>query len=107
SVGWLTDRYGVRKIALASQIGLGLGLALLAATPGSLWFWYASWFVMSVIGLGTSPITWTRGIAGWFDAGRGLALALALAGSGIVALVAPVTTALLIEAVGWRLSYLA
>lgn len=106
-VGWLTDRYGVRKVALGGQLGLAIGLALLALSPGSLALWYATWFLMSVIGLGTSPITWTRAIAGWFDAGRGLALALALAGSGIVALVAPVSVALLVDAIGWRLSYLA
>ncbi|MGE0666135.1 MAG: MFS transporter [Sphingomonadales bacterium] len=103
--GWLTDRHGVRKVALASQVGLGIGLCLLALTPGDLRLWYAGWFVMSLLGLGTSPITWTRGVAGWFDAGRGLALSLGLAGSGIAALVAPAGIAFLIEHIGWRWSY--
>lgn len=104
-IGWLTDRYGVRRVALGSQTGLAIGLAVLGLVQAELWTWYAAWFCMSLMGLGTSPITWTRGIAGWFDDGRGFALALALCGSGIVAFVAPPSTALLIDAIGWRFTY--
>lgn len=106
-VGWLTDRFGVRPVAAVSQIGLAISLALLALAQGSLVYWYSVWFFMAVIGLGTSPIVWTRGIVGWFDQGRGLALALALCGSGIAAIVAPTSAALMIESIGWRASYVA
>lgn len=105
--GWAADRLGVRKVALVAQLGLGIGLALLGLAPAALWYWYAVWFLMSLIGLGTSPIIWTRAIAGWFDAGRGFALAIALCGSGIVALLAPAGAVMLIEAWGWRACYIA
>lgn len=105
--GALTDRYGTRLVAASSQIALGIGLLLLGATPGNIWVWYAIWFLMSLLGLGTSPISWTRGISGWFDEGRGTALALAMTGAGVCALIAPISTALLIGEIGWRLSYVA
>jgi MFS family permease len=109
AVGWvygaLTDRHGAQPVAAASQVGLGLCLMLLALVPGNIWIWYGLWLLMSLAGLGTSPISWTRGISGWFDAGRGMALAVAMTGSGLCALVAPVGTAVLIQAAGWRTSY--
>jgi MFS family permease len=107
AIGWLTDRHGVRRVALGSQICLVVGLLLLAATPGKLWYWYAVWFFMCLTALGTSPITWTRAIAGWFDAGRGIALALALCGSGIAAILLPPAAVWLIEDWSWRVAYAA
>lgn len=104
--GWLTDRHGVRKVALCAQIGLAIGLAMLGMMPGSLRYWYAVWFFMSLVALGSGPITWTRAIAGWFDAGRGFALAMALCCSGIFALVGPTSVVWLIELWGWRVAYL-
>jgi OFA family oxalate/formate antiporter-like MFS transporter len=107
--GWLTDRYGVRRIALGGQICLAVGLALLplslSVSSPRLWVWYAVWFVMSLTAMGTGPITWTRAIAGWFDGGRGTALALALCTSGIAAIILPPVTVGLIEAFGWRTAY--
>lgn len=104
--GWLTDRYGVQRIAIAAQIALVIGLLCLAMSPPKLWAWYAIWLVMSLTALGTSPITWTRAIAGWFDAGRGTALALALCASGVAAIILPPVTVGLIEAFGWRTAYM-
>ena len=36
-VGWLIDRYGSRRIALPSMLGLGLGFFLAASMQGQLW----------------------------------------------------------------------
>ena len=104
--GWLTDRYGVRRAGLTSQIGLGLSLLLLAGCPGDLWYWYAVWFLMTVVGLGTSPITWTRDVVAYFTQGRGFALALTLCGSGLSSLTMPTLAALSIEHLGWRTAYI-
>lgn len=103
--GWLTDRYGVRKIGIRSQIGLALTLFALAFNPGDLWYWYGGWFLMTVLGLGTSPVTWTRSVVKWFNEGRGFALAVALCGTGLSSLVMPTGAAYAIEVIGWRLAY--
>ncbi len=104
--GWLADRYGARRVALCSQIGLALGLTGLALTPGDVTIWNLSWLAMAVLGIGTTPMTWTRAIASWFDKGRGLALGIALMGTGLTALTAPVITTHLIANFGWRSAYL-
>lgn len=106
-VGWLIDRFGVRHVALGSQIGLAAGFCLFAAQNGSPALWHASWFVLAVLGVGTTPLTWSRGIAAWFVATRGTALGIALAGTGITAFVAPPLIGMLVAAAGWRVAYLA
>lgn len=109
-VGWIyggaVDRHGARRIALLSQIGLGLSLVALALTS-SLAHWYIGWLLIAFLGAGTSPITWTRGISDWFDAGRGAALGLGLLGSGLTGLFAPPLVAGVIAAYGWRAGYAA
>lgn len=109
-VSWLwgawMDRAGARRVALVAQVGFGvglMGLALVQSFPG----WLAAWFLVALLGAGTSPVTWTRGLAGWFDAARGTAFGLALAGTGAMAFLAPPILTPLIEANGWRAAYVA
>lgn len=104
-VGVLADRVGVRLVAIISQIGLAFGMAALGLVSDSLTVQYTAWFCMAFVSLGTLPITWTRGIATWFDKGRGLAFGLALMGTGVVGIISLPVTANLIELVGWRQTY--
>lgn len=104
--GMATDRWGPRRVALWSQAGLALGLAVVATT-GSLPHWYAAWFLVALLGAGTSPITWTRGVTGWFDAARGTALGLMLAGTGLTAILAPPLVTRIVADQGWAAGYAA
>jgi MFS family permease len=104
--GWLIDRYGARRIALASQLGLALGFVGLALQTGSTTLWYANWFLLAVFGIGTTPLTWTRGIASWFDRQRGLALGIGLTGTGVTAFLAPPLMTSIVASSGWRAGYL-
>lgn len=105
ATGWLTDRFGPRRTAVISQAGLAFGLALLGLCPPNLWLWYGLWFAMSLVALGTTPITWTRAIAGWFDKSRGSALALALCGSSLSAALVPFLAYLMQDTIDWREAY--
>ncbi|ASK88406.1 MFS transporter [Sphingorhabdus sp. SMR4y] len=105
--GWMIDRYSVRKIALFSQAGLALAFFLLALQNGSLWLWQLNWFMLALLGIGTSPMSWSRGIVEKFESGRGLALGIALSGSGITAFAGPPLIETIIEAYGWRAGYFA
>lgn len=107
AAGWLIDRFGVRPVALLSQLGLALGFVGLASQTGSTTLWQANWFFFAVLGVGTTPLTWSRGIASWFDKSRGLALGIALSGTGVTALVAPPLVNLIVASHGWRAGYLA
>ena len=107
AAGWLIDRFGVRPVALVSQAGLALGFVGLALQPGTATWWQANWFVFAVLGVGTTPLTWSRGIASWFDKQRGLAIGIALSGTGMTALVAPPLLSAVVASQGWRAGYLA
>lgn len=105
--GWGIDRFGARAVALFGQVGLAIGLVLLSIQGGDPIWWKVAWFVMAALAIGTTPLTWSRGVAAWFVAGRGTALGIALSGSGLTAVFAPPVVAAVIEAFGWRAGYLA
>jgi MFS family permease len=107
--GWLwgmaVDRYGSRKVALVAQAGLGIGLILLPGFTGSLASWYLGWGLLGALGAGTTPVTWTRCINGWFDGARGAALGLTLMGTGITAVIAPPILTAVLESRPWGDGY--
>jgi MFS family permease len=106
-VGYLCDRFGVRRVALVSMAGFALGLAGIGLlTTHAIVSFYFAWLALAVLGQGTGPLAWTRVIGEWFSTQRGLALGFALMGSGITAFVAPPVATALIAAVGWRHTYL-
>lgn len=105
-VGWLIDRHGSRRIALAGLVGLSIGFFAAASMDGQLWVFYAAYACMALLGAGTTPITWTRAVGAAFSARRGLALGLALSGTGLCAMAAPLFTVWLLEQFGWRGAYI-
>ena len=104
-IGWLNDKYGPRRIALPSMIGLSLGFLAASQIEGDLWMLFLAYGMMALLGAGTIPVTWTRAIATSFFKRRGLALGLALTGTGICASVAPHYTVWLTDQFGWRGAY--
>jgi predicted MFS family arabinose efflux permease len=105
-LGVLIDKQGVRRVCLVSIVGMGMGYVALGAFAEQLWSFYFIGFLTAVVGVGTVPITWTRLIVDWFDAGRGRALGLALAGTGISAIVVPIFTTWVIADYGWRAAFM-
>lgn len=88
-VGRLVAHYGARTIVLASIPLFAATLALpviAASTPAMLW---ACYFAIGLLGIGTSPVAYTLVITQCFDAARGLALGLTLAGTGLAAVFLP------------------
>lgn len=106
-VGWLTDRYGVRPVALVGQLGFALGLMLLTLSNGDIIVWYVTWLLLAALAMGTSPITWTRNLSAWFEERRGLALALGMCGSGLFGILGTPLLARLVDRAGWRAGYIA
>jgi MFS family permease len=106
-IGTLIDRFGVRRVAIIAQLGLSLGYLGLTLNGGSLTAYYIAWGILAVLGAGTSPIVWTRAVAGWFERSRGLALGLTLCGTGIVAVIGPGIIGAIIAGYGWRAGFYA
>ena len=103
--GWLADRFGARPVALGSLALFALAFMVFAASNGSLPLYYLTWGAISALGAGTLPITWTRGVNAWFEQRKGLALGIALMGTGIFGIIAKPLTAWLIATWGWRGAY--
>jgi len=87
------------------MIGLSVGLLTASQMEGELWMLFLAYGMMALLGAGTIPVTWTRAIATSFFKRRGLALGLALTGTGICASVAPHYTVWLTDHYGWRGAY--
>lgn len=101
-IGWLADKFGVRRIALWSLVGFIITFAAMYFTPASLVGYYALWFFVGLVGIGSTPVTWSRAISLWFVKNRGLALGIMLIGTSAAALIVPNLAVWAIGAHGWR-----
>ena len=106
-IGILTDRFGPRRVVLVSIVLFGITMMSFSLLTGSRIQYLATWGLLAMTGSGTLPITWTRAVNGWFFERRGLALGLALVGTGIFGIVAKNFAFTMIDAVGWRMAYVA
>lgn len=104
-VGAFVDKWGPRKVALLSIPVFGACLAAIGLLSTSKLSFHLAWFLMALLASGTLPIVWTKAINNWFDEKRGIALGLALAGTGIAAALLPSYTTWLISEFGWRAAY--
>lgn len=104
-VGMLAVRFGARRVALTSLVLFSLAFMSLALSTASLTQFYLTWAAIAILGAGTLPITWTRAVNAWFDARKGLALGIALMGTGVFGVVSKPLTAWLIGGWGWRAAY--
>ena len=104
--GMLCDRYGTRPVALVSLVLFGLSYCSLAWLGGSLWQYYLTFLVISLVGVGTLPITFTRTVNRCFDRNRGLALGLAMMGTGLFGILCKPLLAWVIAGHGWRAGFL-
>lgn len=103
--GVLCERFGTRRIALVSLICFGLAYLSLATLGNSLVQFYLTWAVAATLGAGTLPITFTRTVNRWFDKHRGLALGLAMTGTGLFGVLCKPLLAWVIADYGWRAGY--
>lgn len=105
-VGFIVDRHGARRTALVSIILFSAALSLFAMQTGSTLFYFATWFIVSIAGAGTMPVTWTRAVNQVFDTHKGLALGMTLAGSGISGFLLKPMTTVIIGSFGWRPAFM-
>lgn len=103
--GWLNQRWGMRRVTLASLLALGLALFAVASVHGAIGWLYLAFFVAPIAGAGVTFVTWTQLVSQWFDRQRGLALALVLCGSGLSAAILPPLLSWAIERWDWRAGF--
>jgi MFS family permease len=106
-IGRLADRYSARLVLLLGNILLGLAYIALANNPGSLAYYYVFYSAMSVAGIATTSVTYTRAITSWFDASRGLALSSTRIGVTIIVMFLPTVLLTTMSRYGWQAGYYA
>ena len=106
AVGWLADRYGVRRVAIVSVVLFSLAFISFAFGTGDIKLFYLSWALMAICGAGTLPMTWTRAVNNRFELHKGLALGMSLLGTGVFGFAVKPLTAWLIAAYDWRTAYM-
>lgn len=101
-VGYCVDRFGPRRIALPGMVIYALLLATVALAGPGIASWYVAWGIACIAWVSIGSPIWTKAVAGRFDASRGLALSVTLAGHGIAMIIVPLASVGLLEAFGWR-----
>lgn len=103
--GGLADRFGVRPVALISLFAFGLTFGAFYFLPSSPAGYWLFWAVLGAIGIGSTPVTWSRAISLWFNRNRGLALGIMLLGTSLAALIVPQIAQRAIVSGGWRMAF--
>lgn len=101
----LYQRLNVRYVVLIGGILMGSGLVL-SSQVTSLWQLYLFYGVLAGAGTSTIWVPFTSTIMRWFTRRRGLAMAVALSGSGVGSLLMAPLLAYMIVTFDWRMSFL-
>ena len=104
-IGAAIDRFGPRRFGIAASLAVPLCFSLLGTTNDNVWVWRALWFVFGLSTILLQPAVWTSAIAGFFEKGRGFALACVLCGSGFSSILMPPLAYFAIDRFGWRLGF--
>lgn len=104
--GALADRHGVKRVGLLSLGLFGLVFGSFAFIGDQLWHFYALWVLIGLVGIGSTPVTFSRLVNMWFFRNRGLALGIMLVGTSVAAVSVPPLVTWAIAEHGWRTAHL-
>jgi len=102
--GSLSDRIGARRVVLAGAGLLALAM-LLSSQITAAWQLYGAFGVLAAAGGSGFYVPLSATATRWFAARRGLAVGLLNSGMGLGILVVPPLARLLIDLVGWRMTF--
>lgn len=102
ALGYLLDRVNPTRVIVPCLVVFGAAFASLSLLTPRLWHLYTVFFVLGVVGNGTAQMAYSRAVSSWFDARRGTALAVVMAGGAVGAMVLPPIAEALIARYGWR-----
>jgi predicted MFS family arabinose efflux permease len=104
-IGKLVDQHGSRKVLLPSFIVFSVLLALIPILANRLWILFLLFALIGSLGAGANALPYLRTISAWFDRRRGLALGIAMGGSGMGYVYVPPAVQYMIDTHGWRSAY--
>jgi sugar phosphate permease len=101
--GFLTDRFGPRKVIFCSALLSGTGLLLLSRIH-TLVVFYIAFGILSMGLSGFGQVVTTTAVANWFDKKVGRATGFSIAGYGAGGILMPLIVWLIAHC-GWRMSF--
>lgn len=104
-MGGAIDRYGARRVALPGLILFCLALASIALAGPNIATWLVAWAFVALTAVGVKTTVWTAAVVSRFDAARGMAIAVAISGTGLGSSGWPLIATALSERFGWRGAY--
>lgn len=103
-LGRLSDQYGLKRSLLASIAAMA-GVSLLASVAQNGPMLLAACFGLRLFGAGLMSLLATNTLAAWFDRRLGLACGIMQLGGAVSVALAPIALMFVIDAVGWRTTY--
>ena len=105
-VGRFIDRWGVQRVLLFSITVFALSVAAISLAPANVAGFVALYAIAGLLSSGQAPLPYAKAITSRFDAHRGLALGIAMAGVGIGTALMPQVASFLIKTFDWRQAYI-
>ncbi|MDG2004878.1 MAG: MFS transporter [Novosphingobium sp.] len=106
-IGGAVDRLGARRIGMLGIPFYCSMLACLSLANDNIYSWWGLWILVAIGSMTILPVVWISVLNGYFFLSRGLAMAIALSGTGLGAAIWPFLTNTLVEEFGWRMAYVA
>ena len=104
-VGGAIDRFGARRVALPGLAIFCLAVGCVSLSGGNVSNWWLAWAFMALADVAIKTTVWTSAVVGLFERTRGLAIGVALSGTGIATTCLPYLATVLQESLGWRGTY--
>lgn len=104
-VGRLIDRFGIRRVTLPAIVVFAICIASLGWFVRSPMTFILLYGLLGIVSSGQAPLPYARAVALAFNARRGLALGIAMAGVGLGSALLPLLAQALITEYGWRVAY--
>lgn len=101
-IGTLVDRWGPRRVGLVGVCAVPGFFALLGTATGTMANWWLLWAGLMFSAPWAQGSIWTSATVSRFEAGRGLAIAVALSGGAMATTVMPPLATAIVEHFGWR-----
>lgn len=101
-VGKLADQRSPRLIAIVSLMALACCFLMASLVRNPPWQMMVVYFLMGLLGSGSSAIIYTRTIGARMQRARGLAIGIVVSATGVTSSLAPLLVLWVDDAVGWR-----
>lgn len=105
-VGRLIDRWGVQRVLFFAVTTFALGVSAISLAPANVAGFVALYALAGLLSSGQAPLPYAKAITSRFDAHRGLALGIAMAGVGIGTSLMPQAASFLLKILNWREAYI-